>query len=150
MKRTDYIDNIILFLQLGSKLPKWYFHFSSAFARLGITLIPVNIYNAREFIGNRKVHVICPTYDFETHDNFYAYALNFLRFGTKNRLIQLYLVSSFPHIQNEFDDTRREFFKFIGLPTELDEIKDIIADHYFNYENKMMLWPGGRKAKLPL
>lgn len=144
------ITRFIFFVQLGPKLPRYYFQLSKILSEYQVQLVPVEIGQLRELSQNKQnMIVICADTCMTTRAEMKKAMRSTLGVMLRFKQISLFHISSFEKDVNLVPFEKSKAYQFVRLPENYEIICQKIC--YFLAENLKVInkWPGGRRAKLP-
>lgn len=142
-------QNFIIFLRLGRKLPHWYGRLVRAMMEYDLAVVPMGIDDLRNLPDLSRVHVLCLNDGPTSNRIFQEFRARYLDFALLRRKVVLYDLSSFAPVNKKFVVAGVSYYWHIPLPLSLDLVVKLVAGDYYNNWQSDIVWPGGRRSKLP-
>lgn len=138
----------IYFLSIEEELPPNYYKLSKDFLKLGYSLIPIKLDQLSYFYDdNETINVVCDVSNFSAQVKFKKNILPRLHYYIMNKKINLFHLSSF---QQERFVKKQEGYFYFALPTPTSVLVYNIKDLCETLKKDAKVWPGGRRAKIPV
>lgn len=141
--------NYIFYLQTKPELDQHFYFMAELFAKVNISLLPIEASDLKVIDRNKKHHIIAVRNDLTS-----AYAFNDLRktyldVAMASGKVTVYDLSSFSSIENATKLESKNVYRYYHLPQNLKQIAMTIVVEFFKERNVREEWPGGKRAKLP-
>ena len=137
----------IYFLCIEDQLPESYYRLSREFIKNGFSLIPINLEQLSLFYAdNEPLNVICLVGNFEAQSKFKKSVFSRLNYYILNKKINLFHISSF--LSEKFVKKQNNY-NYYQLPMPASVLVYNIKSLCETLSNKKV-WPGGKRAKIPV
>lgn len=138
----------IYFLSIDEELPQNYYKLSKEFLKNGYSLIPIKLDQLAFFYDELEViNLVCCVSNFSSQKKFKKYVLPRLHYYIMNKKINLFHVSSF---QAEKFSKKQPCYFYFSIPTPTSLLVYNIRDLCETLRKEAKVWPGGRRAKIPV
>jgi hypothetical protein len=133
----------------SSKLPETFIRLSTEFSKLGYMFLPINSDQVHLFTQDKEIPYIVVFTSNLSEENYWRRIFHQkLNYFVLNKKIQLFHISSFNEALT--NDKKNENYHFMKLPCKIDLLATRLAYFYENSKPVNLVWPGGRRAKVPV
>jgi hypothetical protein len=133
----------------SSKLPETFIRLSTELSKLGYMFLPINPDQVHLFTQDKEVPYIVSITSNLGDENLWRKAFHQkINYFVLNKKIQLFHISSFAEALP--NDKKSENYHYLKLPCKIDLLAARLAYFYENSKPVSQVWPGGRRAKVPV
>jgi len=140
----------VFFLQLTPNIPKYYIDLAGHFKSIGITLVPVTIFDLKDLLTSQVATVLIMNYSLLTNKNYRIIRKKYLEFMLINKRVELVEFSTFERPVGIQRSEANGYYHYFALPATLRDITLDVKLISRNEKKEQVKWPGGSRTTLPL
>lgn len=138
----------IYFLSIEEELPPSYYKLAKEFLKNGYSLVPIKLDQISHFYDDEEfLNLVCSVESFSAQMKFKKSIFARLNYYIVNKKINLFHISSF---QVEKFSKKQPCYFYFQLPCPTSVLVYKIKDLCETLRKDAKVWPGGRRAKIPV
>lgn len=147
---TQKQDRYILFLEMSDRPSETFFKVTEYMSKWNISVVPVSPSSLKGLRIVLQANLLVITSSLRTKTIFDSLRETFLDFVLLRQKINLFHISSFSPIEIAHRLEKKQLYNHYQLPVHLEEVCHHMATEIYARNSGARVWPGGRRAKLPL